>query len=84
MEALLRVLISIRGASYAYYKSLELSPWVQCSKCHGKSERQGWLFSYSHHICPRCQGTGQQQRLGRKLLKWRAVSLRGETLRTRA
>jgi hypothetical protein len=27
------------------------------------------VFSYAHHVCPKCDGTGQQVRLGRKLLR---------------
>jgi DnaJ-class molecular chaperone len=50
-----------------YVISLMLNPWVQCSKCHGKPKSQGWLYSYAHHICSKCGGSGQQPRLGLKL-----------------
>ena len=42
-----------------YVVSLTLNPWVKCSKCHGKPKKQGSLFSYAHHICDKCGGSGQ-------------------------
>ena len=50
-----------------YVISLMLNPWVKCSKCHGKPKSQGWFYSYAHHICSKCGGSGQQPRLGRRL-----------------
>ena len=50
-----------------YVVSLTLNPWVKCSKCHGKPKKQGSLFSYAHHICDKCGGSGQQVRFGRRL-----------------
>jgi hypothetical protein len=44
-----------------------LNPWVKCSKCQGKPKHQGWAYSYAHHFCSKCGGSGQQVRLGRKL-----------------
>jgi len=67
LEALglfLIVMVLIGG----YYVSLIRNPWVICSKCHGQPKLKGGLFSYAHHTCPRCEGTGQELRLGRKLL----------------
>jgi hypothetical protein len=49
-----------------YVVSLTLNPWVKCSKCHGKPKKQGSLFSYAHHICDKCGGSGQQVRFGRR------------------
>jgi hypothetical protein len=46
--------------------SLFLNPWVKCSKCQGKPKSQGWLYSYAHHFCKKCGGTGQQVRWGSK------------------
>ena len=53
-----------------YFVSLLLNPMVTCRKCHGKPRPRGWLFSYAQHFCPRCEGTGLQARLGRKILDW--------------
>jgi DnaJ-class molecular chaperone len=50
-----------------YVVSLMLNPWVKCSKCQGKPKHQGWAYSYAHHFCSKCGGSGQQVRLGRKL-----------------
>ena len=52
-----------------YFMSLIFNPWVTCSKCHGKPKSQGWVYGYSHHICPKCKGTGQQPRLGRRMFR---------------
>jgi DnaJ-class molecular chaperone len=49
-----------------YVVSLTLNPWVKCSKCHGKPKKQGSLFSYAHHTCDKCGGSGQQVRFGRR------------------
>jgi len=59
------VLVLLTGA---YVVSLKLNPWVRCSNCKNKPKIKGWVFSYAHHVCPKCQGTGQQLRFGRKLL----------------
>lgn len=67
LEALAVILILIGGIGGAYYLSLSRNPWAVCSKCHGKPRTQGWVFSRAHRICPKCQGTGQQLRLGRRV-----------------
>jgi DnaJ-class molecular chaperone len=59
------VLILIVG----YFASLYFNPYVTCTKCEGKPTLRGWVFSSSHHVCPKCQGTGQQMRFGNKLFK---------------
>jgi len=51
-----------------YLLSLKLNPWVRCSRCKNKPKIKGWVFSNAHHICPKCEGTGQQLRFGRMLL----------------
>jgi DnaJ-class molecular chaperone len=51
-----------------YVASLKLSPWVKCSKCKNTPKRKGWVASYAHHVCPRCKGSGQELRFGRKFL----------------
>ena len=61
------VLILIGGSIGVYYLSLTRSPWTECSRCHGKPRSRGWLFSYAQSVCPKCQGTGLQLRLGRRV-----------------
>lgn len=51
-----------------YVASLFLSPYVKCSRCKNKPKRRGWMFSYAHHVCPKCNGTGQQVRFGTRVL----------------
>ena len=51
-----------------YVLSLYLNPWVTCSRCNGKPRPRAWLFGYAHHLCPKCDGTGQTRRLGSRLL----------------
>jgi hypothetical protein len=51
-----------------YVLTLKLSPWVRCSRCKNNPKRKGWVFRYAHHVCPKCQGTGQQLRFGRRFL----------------
>jgi len=60
------ILFAVLGMGYLI--SLRLNPWVKCSKCHGTPRRRGWMYMYSHHICPKCGGSGQQLRMGRKVL----------------
>ena len=50
-----------------YLLSLKLNPWVRCSRCKNKPKIKGWVFSNAHHVCPKCEGTGQQVRFGSKL-----------------
>jgi DnaJ-class molecular chaperone len=52
-----------------YVVSLIFNPWVKCSKCHGKARPRAWVFGYAHHVCPKCDGTGQQLRFGRRLFR---------------
>jgi hypothetical protein len=52
-----------------YVASLHFNPWVKCSKCHGKPRPRAWVFSYAHKVCPKCDGTGQQLRFGRRLFR---------------
>lgn len=52
---------------FLYWASLKLNPWVKCSNCKNKPKIRGWVANYAHHVCPKCKGTGQQLRLGRKL-----------------
>jgi DnaJ-class molecular chaperone len=51
-----------------YVVSLKLNPYVRCSKCKNKPKIKGWLFTNAHHVCPKCKGTGQQVRFGRKFI----------------
>jgi DnaJ-class molecular chaperone len=51
-----------------YVASLKLNPWVICSNCKNKPKKKGWVAHYSHHVCPKCKGTGQQLRFGRHFL----------------
>jgi len=51
-----------------YVASLKLNPWVRCSNCKNKPKIKGWMANYSHHVCPKCMGTGQQLRFGRKFI----------------
>ena len=67
MELFVFFLILIAGVIGVYYVSLTRNPWEECSKCHGKPRTQGWLFTRAHRVCPKCQGTGQQLRLGRRV-----------------
>ena len=60
----LTILIIILG----YFVSLWRNPWVTCSRCGNRPKRTGWIFGNAHHFCPKCKGTGQQLRLGRKYL----------------
>jgi DnaJ-class molecular chaperone len=52
-----------------YVVSLLFNPWVTCSKCKGKARPRAWVFGYAHHVCPKCGGTGQQERFGRRLFR---------------
>jgi DnaJ-class molecular chaperone len=52
----------------SYVVSLWLNPYVKCSKCKNTPKRKGWAYSYAHHVCPKCQGTGQQRRFGRRFI----------------
>ena len=63
------VVIIVLVVGVGYYLSLLLHPWARCSRCRGKPRKQGAIFSYSHRVCPRCQGTGQERRLGRRLFR---------------
>ena len=63
-EVILVLVILIGG----YVLSLKLNPWVRCSRCNNNPKRKGWVFGYAHHICPKCQGTGQQPRFGSRLI----------------
>jgi DnaJ-class molecular chaperone len=51
-----------------YIGSLWLNPWVKCSRCRNKPVKKGLIFGYAHHSCPKCKGTGQQLRFGRRIL----------------
>lgn len=62
-------LLLIVGLGVGFYVlSLKLNPYVRCSRCKNSPKRKAWAFSYAHHTCPKCQGTGQQLRFGRRLL----------------
>ncbi|HEU4491244.1 MAG TPA: hypothetical protein VFR74_10260 [Jiangellales bacterium] len=60
------ILFAVLGMGYLV--SLRLNPWVKCSRCRGTPRRRGWMYMYAHHICPKCGGSGQQLRMGRKVL----------------
>jgi len=51
-----------------YLASLKFNPYVKCSKCKNKPKIKGWMAAYAHHVCPKCKGTGQQVRFGRKFI----------------
>lgn len=63
-ELLVIVAILIAG----YVISLKLNPFVRCSRCNGNPRKKGLVFRYSHHTCSKCNGLGQQRRLGHKIL----------------
>ena len=65
LETLVLVIALLIGG---YVLSLFLHPWTTCTRCRGKPRSQGAVFSYSHRVCSKCKGTGQQPRLGTKLL----------------
>jgi DnaJ-class molecular chaperone len=56
---------------FGYLLSLKLNPWVRCSRCKNSPKIKGWLFGNAHHVCPKCEGSGQQLRLGRRLLRFK-------------
>jgi hypothetical protein len=72
MAALLLIALGFIGV---YVLSLFLSPYVKCSRCQNKPKRRGFMFSYAHHVCPKCKGTGQQVRFGSRVLD----TLRGKS-----
>ncbi len=65
---MLETILVIAILIIVYVVSLKLNPYVRCSRCKGNPRIKAWLFGYAHHTCPKCQGTGQQLRFGRKLL----------------
>jgi DnaJ-class molecular chaperone len=65
-EAIVVLAILLIGGGYVL--SLKLNPWVKCSKCKNNPKIKGWVYNHAHHVCPKCQGSGQQLRLGRKVL----------------
>jgi excinuclease UvrABC ATPase subunit len=73
--AMAALFLIIVGVIALYVSSLFLSPYVKCSRCNNKPKRRGFMFSYAHHVCPKCKGTGQQVRLGTRVLD----SLRGKS-----
>jgi hypothetical protein len=66
LEGLVFIVILV---GVGYVASLYLNPYVKCSKCKGKVTSKGWVFNYSHHVCSRCHGTGQQPRWGTRFTK---------------
>ncbi len=57
-----------------YLVSLKLNPYVRCSRCRNQPKSKGWVFRNAHHVCSKCQGTGQQLRFGRRFIFRRPVS----------
>jgi Zn finger protein HypA/HybF involved in hydrogenase expression len=57
-----------------YVLTLKLNPWVRCSRCKNVPKRKAWAFRYAHHVCSKCQGTGQQLRFGRRFLFGRPLT----------
>ena len=57
-----------------YLLSLKLNPYVRCSRCRNQPKRKAWVFRNAHHVCPKCQGTGQQLRFGRRFIFRHPVS----------
>ena len=51
-----------------YVASLKFSPWVLCSNCKNKPKIKGRVVTYAHHVCPKCKGSGQQLRFGRRFI----------------
>jgi hypothetical protein len=51
-----------------YVVSLKLNPYERCSNCKNSPKIKGWVFTKAHHVCPKCGGTGQQLRFGRRRL----------------
>jgi DnaJ-class molecular chaperone len=62
------IYLTILTVILGYLGSLWINPWVKCSRCNGKPQRKGAIFGYAHHFCPKCKGTGQQLRLGRRFI----------------
>ena len=50
-----------------YGLSLKWNPYVRCSRCKGQARIKGWVFRNAQHVCPKCNGTGRQPRLGRRI-----------------
>lgn len=71
MTAVIVILVIVIGA---YVLTLKFNPWVICTRCKNKPKIKGWVFNYAHHTCPKCQGTGQQLRFGRRLLFGRPLT----------
>ena len=67
-DTVLELLLIVGLVVGFYVLSLKLNPYVKCSRCKNAPKRKAWAFSYAHHTCPKCQGTGQQLRFGRRLL----------------
>ena len=69
MNGALVIFAIVAISFFAYFVSLLINPYAKCTRCHGKPRKQGMFFGYAHRVCPRCDGTGQELRLGRKLFK---------------
>ena len=67
-DAVLYIVVFAIFGLLLYLASLKLNPWVKCSKCKNEPKRKGWMANYAHHTCPRCKGSGQELRFGRKLI----------------
>ena len=68
-ETMLGGFVLVVALIVVYVVSLLFNPWVTCSKCKGKPRPRAWVFGYAHHVCPKCNGTGQQVRFGRRLFR---------------
>jgi DnaJ-class molecular chaperone len=62
------IVLIIGAGILGYVGSLLINPYVTCSRCGGSPKKRGSIFSYAHHFCPKCKGTGQQLRFGRRFL----------------
>ena len=61
------VIVVLALVIVGYVVSLKLNPYVKCSRCKNSPRKKGLVFGYAHHICSKCQGTGQQPRFGSRV-----------------
>ncbi|MEV6527723.1 hypothetical protein AB0M43_37965 [Longispora sp. NPDC051575] len=72
--ARLAALLTFGYAAY-YLLKCTVSPFGRCRRCSG-TRRTGRKFA---RPCPRCDGTGLRQRLGRRLIVWARSEYRDGT-----
>jgi hypothetical protein len=73
------LIVAVLALAVGYWFSLRLNPRIRHRSCKGTGRPSGWIYTWSHHKCLGCGGSGRVIRYG--ATQWGHPGIRDEAAR---